>query len=222
MGLEVIPFRTSYIGPMPRLTMCKRNRAARPISLLCSADHTNPNTDPVTKAAFPWQYKLRLQSSNSFCVARLTQAALQGKLYDASFYADLADGKGYQLVGTISYKWQPWTIDATGNWALSVDAYGAGVPQLTYANPNLSADLHIQVSTLSSFAGTTGGSRVIKWGNPQNMNPAAPLNTYANKLNAPLQEYFIYSATLNPNYKFLMVLTVPNDITGAIDLLLLN
>ena len=184
--------------------------------------YTNPNTDPGTKVAFPWQYKLRLQSSNSFCVARLTQAELRGKLYDASFYADLADGKGYQLVGTISYKWQPWTIDASGNWVQTPDTYGAGVPQLTYANPNLSGDIHIQFSTLQSFGGPTGGSRVINWGSPQNIAPAEPLATYANKLNAPLKEYFVYSATLNPNYKFLIVLTAPHDITGAISLLLLN
>ena len=51
------------------------------------------------------QYLFRLQASNSFGVARLLSTDLQGKLYDASFYANLNDGKGYQKAATISYQW---------------------------------------------------------------------------------------------------------------------
>lgn len=184
--------------------------------------YTNPNPDPNTQATNPWQYKLRLQSSNSFCVARLPQTALQGKLYDASFYADLGDGKGYQLVATISYKWQPWTIGAGGVWTASSDAYGAGVPQLTYANPNLSSDVHIQVSTPTSWGGgATGGTRVITWGSPQNIDPSTPLSDYANKLGSPLAEYFVYGVTINSAEKFLIVLGPP-PVTAPMDLLLLD
>lgn len=106
-----------------------KNDTANDILFWADAPVNNQPTEPGGQANKPymfgastyfqnstWNYQMRLQSSNSFCVARLLSTDLQGKLYDASFYADLNNGKGYQKAATISYQWQPWTIDSTGKW----------------------------------------------------------------------------------------------------------
>jgi outer membrane autotransporter protein len=148
-----------------------------------------------------WNYQLRLQSSNSFCVARLASTDLQGKLYDASFYADLNNGKGYQKASTVSYQWQPWTIDGTGKWAASTDAYGAGVPQLTFAD-TLGGNVSLTVSQTSSW---NAGARVMAWSTQANVDPSI-LSQYNNVLGGKLQEYFATGTTTDSNTKYLIVL----------------
>jgi uncharacterized protein with beta-barrel porin domain len=151
-----------------------------------------------------WNYNLRLQSSNSFCVARLAQTDLQGKLYDASFYADLNNGKGYQRAATISYQWQPWTIDANGKWTSSPDSYGAGVPQLIFAD-TLGGNVSITASKTNNW---NSGARVMGWSNQFNVDPST-LSQNNNLSSGLLYEYFATGTTSDPNTKYLIVLN-PN------------
>jgi len=155
-----------------------------------------------------WNYSLRLQSSNSFCVARQKQDELKGKLYDASFYADLHNGKGYQKAATISYQWQPWTIDNNGKWVRSLDAYGAGVPQLTFADP-LGGKVSVQASKAAHWT-----PRIMTWSSPYNVNPAN-LSQDNNVLGGLLREYFATAITQDPQIKYLIVLNTRNDWTAG-------
>jgi uncharacterized protein with beta-barrel porin domain len=157
-----------------------------------------------------WNYQLRLQSSNSFCVARLPASAFQGKLYDASLYVDLNSGKGYQKAATISYHWQPWTIDSNGKWTTSPDSNGAGVPQLTFAD-TLGGQIGITVSQTSSW---NAGNRVMTWSTQTDVD-VSKLSQYNNVLNGLLQEYFATGTTSDANTKYLIVLNPRTDWTAA-------
>ncbi len=150
------------------------------------------------------QYLFRLQASNSFGVARLTSDQLRGKLYDASFYANLNDGKGYQKAGTISYRWQPWTISGTtqATWSASSPAsYGAGVAQLTYANK-----LGGQVAITADQSSWNAAGRTLPWETVQQVDPSQ-LSHYSSTLNNPIWGNYIISGTgTNANTQFLIVL----------------
>jgi uncharacterized protein with beta-barrel porin domain len=161
-----------------------------------------------------WNYYMRLQSSNSFCVAQLPQTDLQGKLYDASFYADLNNGKGYQKAATMTYQWQPWTIvDAgadIGKWVKNGDGNGAGVPQLTFAD-----SLGGAVAVKASKTGTwIPGSRTMIWSDPYNVDPSN-LSQDNNVVGGLLREYFATATTTDANTKFLIVLNPRTDWSGA-------
>jgi len=148
------------------------------------------------------QYILRLQASNSFGVARLLSTDLQGKLYDASFYGNLNDGKGYQKAATISYQWQPWTIDGTSQatWVAS-PSYGAGVAQLTYANK-----LGGQVAITADQSSWDSAGRTLPWETVQQVDPSQ-LSQYGSTLNNPIWgNYIIVGTATNANTQYLIVL----------------
>ena len=149
------------------------------------------------------QYLFRLQASNSFGVARLLSTDLQGKLYDASFYANLNDGKGYQKAATISYQWQPWTISGStqATWVASPDSYGAGVAQLTYANK-----LGGQVAITADQSSWNAAGRTLPWETVQQVDPSQ-LSQYGSTLNNPIWgNYIIAGTATNANTQFLIVL----------------
>jgi uncharacterized protein with beta-barrel porin domain len=158
-----------------------------------------------------WNYNLRLQSSNSFCVARLASTDLAGKLYDASFYADLNNGKGYQKAATITYQWQPWTInDTNGKWKTSTDSYGAGVMQLKFAD-TLGGQVGVTSSNTQSW---DAGARVMTWSNQANVDPSQ-LSQYNNSLTGLLYEYFATGTTSDANTKYLIVLNPRTNWIGG-------
>jgi outer membrane lipase/esterase len=149
------------------------------------------------------QYLFRLQASNSFGVARLLSTDLQGKLYDASFYANFNDGKGYQKAATISCQWQPWTLSGTtqATWITSPDSYGAGVAQLTYANK-----LAGQVAITADQSSWNSGARVLPWETVSQVDPSQ-LSTYASTLNNAIWgNYTIVGTGMNATTQFLIVL----------------
>ncbi len=149
------------------------------------------------------QYLLRLQASNSFCVARLLKTDLQGKLYDASFYANSNDGKGYVKAATISYQWQPWTLSGTtqATWIASPDSYGAGVPKLTYANT-----LGGQVAITADQSSWDASARTLPWLSVKTVDPSK-LSQYGNTLNNPIWgNYIIAGTATNATTQFLLVL----------------
>ena len=90
-------------------------------------------------------YTCRLQSSNSFMIANLSQE-VQNNSYKASFYIDAGDGK-YQLVATLFYTWQPWMVK-NGKWE-SNNSGGSMVPQITAVDANY--------RNLVSYVSLTGG-----------------------------------------------------------------
>ena len=122
-------------------------------------------------------------------------------MYDASFYADFNNGKGYQKAATISSQWQPWTIDATGKWTTSLAPYGAGVPQLTFAD-TLGGKVGITASKTKSW---DSGIRVMNWSDQFNVDPSN-ISKINNVLNGLLYEYFATGTTTDSNTRYLIVL----------------
>lgn len=218
-------------GLSPRETdlwMGLKNDGAKDMLFWGDAPVNNVLTEPGGQANKPYMfgastrlegvtryYYCRLQSSNSFPVARLTQSALAGKLYDASFYVDAADGQGYRRIATLRYQWRPWTIDASGNWAKINDGYGAYVPQLVYAH-NAVSGVAIQAAKGLTWDPT---ARKLKYDVPQNVT--GNLQDWQNALTKPPVEYLATGHTTNAGAKFLIVLSNP-DITPAYSELLLE
>ena len=64
-------------------------------------------------------YTCRLQSANSFFIARLTSAQLASKLYAAEIYLDPQGDGNWELVARLNYQWQHWTISDSGIWTTS-------------------------------------------------------------------------------------------------------
>ncbi len=165
-------------------------------------------------ASNAWHYSIRLQSSNSFCVARLAPADLQNKLYDASLYAYSAQ-KGYLKAATISYQWRNFTLDSTatgpaGKWQTSGDALGAGVPQLTFAD-TLKGAVAIQAAPST---GWNDSARVLTYGTQQNVDPGN-LTAVANKVGSNIYEYFATTDSMDAKAKFLIVLNERQDWQGS-------
>jgi uncharacterized protein with beta-barrel porin domain len=160
-----------------------------------------------------WHYSIRLQSSNSFCVARLAPADLQNKLFDASLY--VSGPKGYLKAATISYQWQNFTLDSTANspagkWVASNGALGAGVPQLTFAD-TLHGTVAIQAAPST---GWSDSSRVLTYGTQQNVD-LGNLTAVANTIGSNIYEYFATSDSMNANTQFLIVLNERQDWQGS-------
>lgn len=139
-------------------------------------------------------YYCRLQSSNSFFIARLSQASVRNKFYKASFYLDSGTGHGYQLVATLSYAWQPWTIDASGKWAASSDGLGAGVPSITVSNDNAGVDIKVSTGTNWNSTGRVMGWTERSWQQGDK-----------NALGAAPQMYIVSRQTGTSSERFLIV-----------------
>ncbi len=164
-------------------------------------------------AANTWHRSIRLQSSNSFCVARLAAADLQNKLYDASLYACFSDAQGYQRAATISYQWRNFTLDSAasaGKWKASPDALGAGVPQLIFAD-TLGGAVAVQASP---SVGWNDAARVLSYGAQQNVD-LGNLSAVANKIGSNIYEYFATADSMNAAAKFLVVLNERQDWQGG-------
>lgn len=126
-------------------------------------------------------YTCRLQSSNSFMIANLSQE-VQNNSYKASFYIDAGDGK-YQLVATLFYTWQPWMVK-NGKWE-SNNSGGSMVPQITAVDANY--------RNLVSYVSLTGGQGVY--------------NGEQNLLGNTAYYYTILDVGNSPNKRFLIQLT---------------
>ena len=160
-------------------------------------------------------YNIRLEHSNSFMIARLTKDLYANKLYAAALYVDLGDGQGYQKMATLSYQWQPWTIDDNGNWAKSSDDKGAWVPIISDVTKNNVLNQHIVVA---QGTGWQPANRNMPW---NGLGVYKDDNTQINKLGGPLYFYNLTFSQLNQEdnspqaqaaakIKYLVVLTAPS------------
>jgi hypothetical protein len=130
-----------------------------------------------------YTHTCRLQSSNSFFIARLRQEEAEDKLYSASLWVD--SGAGYQLGATIRYEWQPWDIGLNGTWQSSSDEKGACVPQITVAQSL--TDMGVNTALGENWQPT---ARVMGWaGRPYQAKDN-------NQLGQPPQMYTLSASSL--------------------------
>ncbi|RJR40958.1 MAG: hypothetical protein C4567_10185 [Deltaproteobacteria bacterium] len=130
-------------------------------------------------------HSCRLQSANSFFVARLGKAQLQGKLYQAEIYVDPQGDGNWELVARLSYRWKPWTISDAGAWEASPDNLGAGVPSISAVNPNYMNLINTSVGTSWSAAGRAMGwtGRLYQTGDANSLGAAPQIYTISLSFN---------------------------------------
>ena len=154
-------------------------------------------------------YTCRLQSANSFFIARLTSAQLAGKLYAAEIYLDPQGDGNWELVARLNYQWQPWTISDSGIWTTSSDNKGAAVPSVSAVNSQYMNQINTSVGTSWSSSGRamgwTGG--LYQPGDKNVLGAAPQIYTitlsYTDKPNARFAVVFKSIATLEPIYYLL-------------------
>jgi hypothetical protein len=130
-------------------------------------------------------YTCRLQSANSFFVARLAQTQVQGKVYQAEIYVDEQGTGNWVLVARLGYQWQPWTISDAGLWQASPDNLGAGVPSISAVNPNYMNLINTSVGTSWSPAGRAMGwtGRLYQTGDANSLGAAPQIYTISLSFN---------------------------------------
>jgi hypothetical protein len=130
-------------------------------------------------------YTCRLQSANSFFVARLAQTQVQGKVYQAEIYVDEQGTGNWVLVARLGYQWQPWTISDAGLWQASPDNLGAGVPSISAVNPTYMNLINTSVGTSWSPAGRAMGwtGRLYQTGDANSLGAAPQIYTISLSFN---------------------------------------
>jgi hypothetical protein len=177
-------------------------------------------TPDVNDPAKP-NYSFRFEHSNSFLVNQITRRQFNNKLYQASYYVDLEDGKGYQKLATFGYQWKKWQIGAKGKWQLSTNktskgkALGSAVPAFTLTSTGLNLlkqfPSYIKLKPLK----THNPDNSLTWNNTSDFSVGAggctlnPSTQGAECLNKPGNTVYGYKIQLDTtkNVKFLMVLT---------------